>query len=57
MHVQAAIRNGVTREEIAEVLLHASIYAGIPAGNAAFAIAQRTLEATDAASPDGSGER
>ena len=37
MHVRAAIRNGVTREEIAEVLLHATLYAGVPAGNAAFA--------------------
>ena len=43
MHVRAAISNGLTREEIAEVLLHATIYAGVPAGNAAFAIAQETL--------------
>ena len=55
MHVRAAIRNGLTREEIAEVLLHVSIYAGLPAGNAAFAIAQETLEQLDG--PVNSGER
>jgi 4-carboxymuconolactone decarboxylase len=44
LHVRAALRNGVTPEEIAEVLLHTAVYAGLPAGNAAFAIAQRVLE-------------
>lgn len=43
MHVRAAITNGLTPEEIAEVLLHTAVYAGLPAANAAFAIAQRTL--------------
>jgi 4-carboxymuconolactone decarboxylase len=43
MHVRAAVHNGLTAAEIAEVLLHTSVYAGAPAGNAAFAIAQRTL--------------
>ena len=43
MHVQAALRNGVTPEEIREVLLHTAVYAGVPAANAAFAIAQRVL--------------
>jgi 4-carboxymuconolactone decarboxylase len=43
MHVRAALRNGLTPEEIGEVLLHTAVYAGAPAGNAAFAIAQRTL--------------
>ena len=57
LHVQAAVRNGVTREEIAEVLLHATIYAGVPAGNAAFAIAQHALEESDVATADESGER
>jgi 4-carboxymuconolactone decarboxylase len=55
MHVRAAIRNGLTRDEIAEVLLHASIYAGIPAGNAAFAIAQETLERLDLSTGSGEG--
>jgi 4-carboxymuconolactone decarboxylase len=43
MHVRAAIGNGVTPAEITEVLLHTAVYAGVPAANSAFAIAQRTL--------------
>jgi 4-carboxymuconolactone decarboxylase len=49
MHVRAALRNGLTSEEIAEVLLHTAVYAGVPAANAAFAIAQRVLEEEGAA--------
>jgi 4-carboxymuconolactone decarboxylase len=44
MHVRAALRNGLSPEEIAEVLLHTAVYAGVPAANASFAIAQRTLD-------------
>jgi 4-carboxymuconolactone decarboxylase len=44
MHVRAALRIGLTRDEIKEVLLHSTIYCGVPAGNAAFAIAQRVLD-------------
>ena len=44
MHVRAARRNGLSESEIAEILLHTAVYAGAPAGNAAFAIAKRTLE-------------
>jgi 4-carboxymuconolactone decarboxylase len=44
MHVRAARRNGLTREEIKEVLLHSAIYCGVPAANAAFAVAQRALD-------------
>jgi 4-carboxymuconolactone decarboxylase len=44
MHVRAALRNGLTEEEIAEVLLHTGVYAGVPASNRAFAIASQTLE-------------
>ena len=43
MHVRAALRNGLRPEEIQEVLLHAAVYAGVPAANAAFAVAQRVL--------------
>ena len=43
MHVRAAITNGLTPQEVSEVLLHTAVYAGVPAANAAFAIAQRTL--------------
>ena len=44
MHVKAAIRNGMTPDEIAEVILHTAIYAGLPKANSAFAIAQAVLE-------------
>jgi 4-carboxymuconolactone decarboxylase len=43
MHVRAALRNGVTQEEIREVLLHSAIYCGLPATNRAFHIAQEVL--------------
>jgi 4-carboxymuconolactone decarboxylase len=43
MHVRAALRNGLRPAEIGEVLLHAAVYAGVPAANAAFAVAQRVL--------------
>ena len=44
MHVRSARRNGLTKEEIKEVLLHSAIYCGVPAANAAFAIAQQVLD-------------
>ena len=44
LHVKAAVHNGLTDEEIAEVCLHTAVYAGVPAANTAFGIAQRTLE-------------
>jgi 4-carboxymuconolactone decarboxylase len=44
MHVRAARTNGLTPEEIGEVLLHTAVYAGVPASNAALAIAQRVLD-------------
>jgi 3-oxoadipate enol-lactonase/4-carboxymuconolactone decarboxylase len=44
MHVRAARRHGLSEAEIAEILLHAAVYTGAPAANAAFAIAKRTLE-------------
>ena len=44
MHVRAALRNGLTPDEIREVLLHCAVYCGVPAANAAFAIAKRVLE-------------
>jgi 3-oxoadipate enol-lactonase/4-carboxymuconolactone decarboxylase len=43
MHVRAALRNGLTPDEIGEVLLQAAIYCGVPAANRAFAIAQAVL--------------
>jgi 3-oxoadipate enol-lactonase/4-carboxymuconolactone decarboxylase len=44
MHVRAALRNGVTPDEIKEILLHSAIYCGVPAANAAFAVAREVLE-------------
>jgi 4-carboxymuconolactone decarboxylase len=43
LHVRAAVRNGLTADDIAEVLLHTAVYAGVPAANAAMAVAQQTL--------------
>ena len=44
MHVRAALRNGLTPDEIKEVLLQSAVYCGVPAANSAFAIAQRVLD-------------
>ena len=44
MHVRAALRNGLTPDEIGEVLLQCAVYCGVPAANGAFAIAQRVVE-------------
>jgi 3-oxoadipate enol-lactonase/4-carboxymuconolactone decarboxylase len=44
MHVRAALRNGLTPDEIKEILLHAAIYCGVPAANSAFAIARKVIE-------------
>jgi 4-carboxymuconolactone decarboxylase len=43
MHVRAAVRNGLSAEEIKEVLLQTAVYCGVPAANSAFAVAQRVL--------------
>lgn len=43
MHVRAALRNGLSEEEIKEVLLQSAIYCGVPAANSAFAVAQDVL--------------
>lgn len=43
MHIRAALRNGLTSDEIAEVLLQVGVYAGVPTANRAFAVAQETL--------------
>ncbi|MFY1576423.1 4-carboxymuconolactone decarboxylase [Verrucosispora sp. WMMD703] len=43
MHVRAALRNGLTPDEVKEVLLQVAVYAGVPAANRAFKVAQETL--------------
>jgi 4-carboxymuconolactone decarboxylase len=45
MHVRAALRNGLTPAEIGEIFIHTAIYAGVPAANSAFAIAQEVIAA------------
>jgi 4-carboxymuconolactone decarboxylase len=49
VHVRAALVNGVTQEEISEILLHTAVYAGIPAGVEAFTAAAEVLPAKQGA--------
>jgi 4-carboxymuconolactone decarboxylase len=44
LHVRAALRNGLTVDELKEVLLECTVYCGVPAANRAFTIAQEVLE-------------
>ena len=55
LHVKGALANGVTVEEIKEVLLHATVYCGIPAGLEAFRAAHEVLRA-EGVLPEQSGE-
>jgi 3-oxoadipate enol-lactonase/4-carboxymuconolactone decarboxylase len=57
LHVRAALRNGLTEDEIGEVLLQGAIYCGVPAANAAFAVARRVLAEQDERPETESGER
>lgn len=43
MHMRAAITNGVTVDELKEILLQATVYCGVPAGNSAFGVAAKVL--------------
>lgn len=47
MHVRAALRNGLTREEIKEILLQTAIYCGVPSANTAFKTAQQVFAEMD----------
>lgn len=51
LHVRGALNNGLSREEIGEVLLQCAIYAGAPAAFSAFRVAQRTFDELDGAAP------
>jgi 4-carboxymuconolactone decarboxylase len=44
MHLRGALRNGLTPDELKEILLQSAVYCGVPAANSAFAIAQKVLE-------------
>lgn len=58
MHVRAAVNNGVTRDEIKEVLLQTAIYCGVPAANSAFHIADEVFgEIASRKSPAGRKKR
>jgi len=46
LHMRGALRNGLSRDEIKEVLLQAAVYCGVPAANAAFRVAQRVFDET-----------
>ena len=48
LHVKAAIKNGVSRDEIKEVLLQVAVYAGVPAGIDSFRIAREAFKELDA---------
>lgn len=52
MHVQGALRNGCTEEEVKEVLLHCTAYLGVPAGIAAFATAKEALSSAHEVASD-----
>lgn len=45
LHLKAAVRNGVTTEELREILLHSAVYCGVPTAHNAFKIAREVLEA------------
>ena len=47
MHIRAALNNGVTIDEIREVLIHAGIYCGLPAANAAIQAAEQVIKETE----------
>jgi 4-carboxymuconolactone decarboxylase len=49
MHVRAALNNGVTREELKELFMHAGVYCGLPAANTAFQAAQEVFAALEGA--------
>jgi len=49
MHVRAALRNGLSPEQIQEVLLQVAVYAGVPVANRAFPVAQRAIAEAQAA--------
>ena len=51
MHIRAALNNGLSRDEIKEILLQTAIYCSVPSANSAFKTAQKVFAEIDAASP------
>ena len=56
MHVRAALNNGVTRDEIRELLLHTALYAGLPAANTAYHLAEEVFGQESRIRDQGSGK-
>jgi 4-carboxymuconolactone decarboxylase len=52
MHIRAALRNGLSRDEIKEILLQTAIYCGVPSANTAFKTAQEVFREVDSTHPD-----
>ena len=48
MHLNAAFNNGVTREELKELIMHSALYCGLPAANATLHLAQQVFDQRDA---------
>jgi 4-carboxymuconolactone decarboxylase len=55
LHVRAALRNGLSPADIAGVLIHTAVYAGVPAANRAFAVAERAI--AEAAAEEAGGAK
>jgi 4-carboxymuconolactone decarboxylase len=56
LHVKAAVRNGLTQAEIAEVILQSAVYCGVPAANHAFAVARTALQESAREDEHGDGD-
>ena len=56
IHIRGALRNGVSPDELREVLIHTAIYAGVPAANSAFAVAQELFAENPSVTPAGDAE-
>lgn len=48
MHLRAAFNNGVTRDELKELIMHSALYCGLPAANATMHLAQQVFDEIDA---------
>jgi alkylhydroperoxidase/carboxymuconolactone decarboxylase family protein YurZ len=51
MHVRGALKNGLTQNEIKEIILQSAVYCGVPAANSAFRVAQEALSEPGVAEP------
>ncbi len=56
MHLRASFNNGVTRDELKELIMHSALYCGLPAANATMHLAQQVFDDIDAAQVESSSE-